>query len=339
MKEKSKWKPEILAFANNSATVINPNVPKIINNSNEPHSFLISSLQPLSNQSENQIVCQHESVLNSSTENFFDKQQNEVDYQTVSNNLNRNEYLKDANLNSDSSQNLNHNQRRKFSLEEDIKLSRAIALQGPRKWDQIALSLPGRTGRQCRDRFHNYLNPSLTNGPWTREEDKLLEQKVYELGQHWNKIVRFFRGRSANNIKNRWYTYICKQKQSQYKPLSYKNINKNKQKVVGQNDGSIFCNDRAVISSENKNVNNIPLNNYGIIQNNINSVVSGQTKNDFERAGKSTKKNFDDIEKNLKRDLLSPKNKNDTKIFFPPISPPNNARFLPLNQGMFSFLS
>ena len=106
-------------------------------------------------------------------------------------------------------------QRHKFSQEEDIKLNKLVSLYGPRKWDQIALSMPGRSGRQCRDRFHNYLNPSLVNGPWTKEEDELLEKKVYELGQHWNKIVKVFKGRSTNNIKNRWYTYICKQKRNQ----------------------------------------------------------------------------------------------------------------------------
>lgn len=115
-------------------------------------------------------------------------------------------------------------QRRKFSHEEDLKLSQEIAVYGPRKWNQIALALPGRTGRQCRDRFHNYLNPNLINGPWTNEEDILLEQKALELNQHWNKIAKYFVGRSANNIKNRWYTYISKKNRCQYKNQDHKNM-------------------------------------------------------------------------------------------------------------------
>ena len=100
--------------------------------------------------------------------------------------------------------------RHKFTPEEDRHLNTLISIHGPKKWDQIALAMPGRTGRQCRDRFHNYLKPTLINGPWTKEEDELLEKKVEEIGQHWNKIAKFFQGRSSNNIKNRWYTYICR---------------------------------------------------------------------------------------------------------------------------------
>ena len=94
-------------------------------------------------------------------------------------------------------------QRHKFSPEEDVTLNNLIAINGPRKWDQIALSMPGRTGRQCRDRFQNYLNPSLINGPWTKEEDILLEQKFNEVGPHWNSISKYFNGRSTNNVKKR----------------------------------------------------------------------------------------------------------------------------------------
>lgn len=121
-------------------------------------------------------------------------------------------YLTSENVNLSKSlaSQLSTNQRRKFTPEEDEKLTRIIAQHGAKKWDKVASFMPGRTGRQCRDRFHNYLKPSLTNGPWTREEDRMLEQKVLEYGQHWNKIVRFFKGRSDNNVKNRWHTYISR---------------------------------------------------------------------------------------------------------------------------------
>ena len=229
-----------------------------------------------------------------------------------------------------------HNQRRKFSPEEDIKLSRAIALQGPRKWDQIALSLPGRTGRQCRDRFHNYLNPSLTNGPWTREEDRLLEQKVYELGQHWNKIAMFFRGRSSNNIKNRWYTYISKQNQSQYKTLSAKNMHKNRQQFEYQVAENNIRNDLANISSSN-NVNNDYQNNFA--NDNLNNPINYiQSENVHKYPEKLIKNNLNDLSQNINYDEITQKSANKKKVLFPLISPPNNSSFLPLNRGMFNFL-
>ena len=77
---------------------------------------------------------------------------------------------------SSSSSHLSH--RHKFSPEEDENLRKLIEINGPKKWDHIALSMPGRTGRQCRDRYHNYLDPVLTNGPWTSDEDNILEEKV-----------------------------------------------------------------------------------------------------------------------------------------------------------------
>ena len=116
--------------------------------------------------------------------------------------------------------------RRKFSPEEDDLLIKLISKYGAKKWDKIAQSIPGRTGRQCRDRFANYLNPTLVNGPWTIIEDRLLHQKVLEYGQHWNVIAKFFKGRSANNIKNRWYTYFCRPKKNKSNTIQYPKTNK-----------------------------------------------------------------------------------------------------------------
>lgn len=96
----------------------------------------------------------------------------------------------------------------KFSKEEDDILQHQVAIYGARKWNQIALALPGRTSRQCRDRFMNYLNDSLTNGPWTVEEDKALEKLYIKFGPQWSLIRTYFTGRSANNIKNRWNTHF-----------------------------------------------------------------------------------------------------------------------------------
>lgn len=75
-------------------------------------------------------------------------------------------------------------------------------------WIAVAEQLPGRTARQCRDRWVNYLSPSNKNGPWSHEEDQLLAEKYIEHGPQWTTIAKFFDGRSENNVKNRWYTYV-----------------------------------------------------------------------------------------------------------------------------------
>lgn len=100
--------------------------------------------------------------------------------------------------------------RMKFSPAEDEILKNAVQKIGARKWSAIASYLPGRTARQCRDRFQNYLKPNLTNGPWSHDEDTLLLQKVKEYGSSWSKISQFFNGRSPNNLKNRYNTHLSK---------------------------------------------------------------------------------------------------------------------------------
>lgn len=100
--------------------------------------------------------------------------------------------------------------RRKFTPQEDATLARLVKVNGARRWDTIAKEMPGRTGRQCRDRFKNYLQPELVNGQWTDEEDRLLRQKVKEHGLHWSTIVKDFPGRSQSNLKNRWYSHLLR---------------------------------------------------------------------------------------------------------------------------------
>lgn len=42
------------------------------------------------------------------------------------------------------------------------------------KWSEIAASIPGRLGKQCRERWFNHLSPDLTKAPWTDQEDGIL---------------------------------------------------------------------------------------------------------------------------------------------------------------------
>lgn len=207
-------------------------------------------------------------------------------------------------------------QRKKFRRDEDIKLSRLIALNGPRKWDQIAQSMPGRTGRQCRDRFHNYLNPALINGPWSVDEDRLLIQKVYEYGQHWNKIAKFFIGRSHNNIKNRWYSSINKQKNLWVRTA--KNTLKNFEPNYYSNKNTEFAN-------YNLNQNNEKLENIEV--NGNNSKISAA--NDMKSS------NFDGNTNMLENNS----NNNNKKVLFPLLNPSDDSFFGSLNEGIFNFFT
>lgn len=54
---------------------------------------------------------------------------------------------------------------------------------GDKHWAKIALKLGyKRTGKQCRERYHNHLRPDIKKGSWTAEEEKVLEDAHAQLG-------------------------------------------------------------------------------------------------------------------------------------------------------------
>jgi len=76
------------------------------------------------------------------------------------------------------------------------------------RWSDLAQRLPGRVGKQIRDRWVNHLNPELDHMPFRREEDMLLWEGHQKLGKRWVEIsTKYFHSRrSENHIKNRWYS-------------------------------------------------------------------------------------------------------------------------------------
>jgi hypothetical protein len=57
-----------------------------------------------------------------------------------------------------------------WTQQEDDKIRELVGRDGPQKWSAIAKELPGRMGKQCRERWHNHLDPNIKKGPWTVEE-------------------------------------------------------------------------------------------------------------------------------------------------------------------------
>ncbi|XP_020208100.1 chitinase-like protein PB1E7.04c isoform X2 [Cajanus cajan] len=60
------------------------------------------------------------------------------------------------------------------SKSEDACLIELVKKYGIKRWSIISKYLPGRIGKQCRERWNNHLDPTIKKDAWTEEEEKYL---------------------------------------------------------------------------------------------------------------------------------------------------------------------
>lgn len=93
-----------------------------------------------------------------------------------------------------------------WNNDEDSLLLELVRQHGTANWSAVSDGLGYRSGKQCRERYHNHLDPSVRKGGWTRAEDELILRLQSKHGNAWAKITAHLPGRTDNAVKNRFWS-------------------------------------------------------------------------------------------------------------------------------------
>ncbi|KAG6643895.1 hypothetical protein I3843_08G019300 [Carya illinoinensis] len=104
-----------------------------------------------------------------------------------------------------------------WSALEDEILVDYVKTHGEGKWSNLAKHTGlKRCGKSCRLRWMNYLRPDIKRGNISGDEEELIMRMHKLLGNRWALIAGRLPGRTDNEIKNYWNSYIAKKAKDQF---------------------------------------------------------------------------------------------------------------------------